>query len=499
VPFLPDQGFEGVRYRERCVMDRRTFMQALSICAAAGAGRAFAGGKEGPPNFVFFLADDLGWADTGYNGSEFYETPAIDRLSSEGVTFTDAYAACPVCSPTRASIMTGKYPARIGLTDYIGGVRSGRLVPPKNLDHLPHEETTVAEAFKRAGYKNYFIGKWHLGGKDYYPDKQGFDVNIGGTWMGMPSSGYFAPYRIPTLPEGPDGEYLTDRLTEDALKCIDQAGSKPFMLFLSHFAVHIPIQAKEEIEDGFEEKAEEMGLDDHDAFDKSNGRKTRVLQSDPEYAAMLYSLDKSLERVMAKLDEKGLSDNTVIIFMSDNGGLSTAEGRPTSNLPLRAGKGWLYEGGIREPMIIKWPGVTDGGGVCAEPVTSTDFYPTMLEMAGLPPLPDQHLDGTSLAPLLKGESSLGRDAIFWHYPHYSNQGGRPSAAVRAGEWKLIEFFEDDRVELYNLAEDIGEEDDLSEKMPKKTEELKKMLHGWQESVSARMPGRNWLHPLNLVP
>ncbi len=480
------------------MMHRRDFIRAFSLAAATGLGRMSLGSGPRPPNFVFFLADDLGWMDTSYNSSSFYDTPNIDRLASQGMVFTDAYAASPVCSPTRASILTGKHPARIGLTDFIGGFRLGRLIPPENLSHLPLAETTMAEALARAGYKNYFVGKWHLGGKHYWPGRQGFDRNIAGTAAGLPVFGYFAPYHIKTLPEGPRGEYLTDRLTDEAIKCMEQAGESPFMVFLSHFAVHVPIQAKESITRRYQERA--AGLDPDSArFDRRDGRKTRILQDHPEYAAMIYSLDQSMGRVMHALESMGIYENTVVVFMSDNGGLSTAEGRPTSNLPLRAGKGWLYEGGIREPMIIKWPGKTEPGGVCKEPVMSTDFYPTMLEMAGMPLMPDQHVDGESLVPLLRGQKGLSRHAIFWHYPHYSNQGGRPAAAVRAGEWKLIKFFYDNRAELYNLADDIGEQHDLAEAKPAKTAELKSMLHEWLDSVDAKMPRKNLLHPGNLFP
>jgi len=475
---------------------RREFIRAVSLGAGALGLRRTAFGSCPRPNFVFFLADDLGWADVGYNGSGFYDTPNLDRLAAEGMVFTDAYAASPVCSPTRASIMTGKYPARIGITDFIGGFRFGRLVPPRNPTHMNLSEITLAEALAAAGYKNYFIGKWHLGGEDYWPDKQGFDRNIGGTAAGLPVHGYFAPYHIKTLPEGSRGEYLTDRLTEEAVKCMESAGNAPFMVFLSHFAVHVPIEAKEEIREIYQEKA--SGLDpDRVRFARRDGRKTRMVQDHPEYAAMLYSLDQSLGRVMSALERMGLADNTVIVFMSDNGGLSTAEGRPTSNLPLRGGKGWLYEGGIREPMIIKWPGVTKPGSRRRTPVISTDFYPTMLEMAGLPPVPDRHIDGMSLVPLLRGEGGLPRKAIFWHYPHYSNQGGKPSAAVRSGEWKLIEFFETGRLELYNLEEDIGEKNDLASARPEKALEMKTMLRRWLEEVGAPMPRENPLDPRNL--
>ena len=426
---------------------------------------ATAGGKK--PNFVFFLVDDLGWRDVGCYGTKFYETPHIDRLAAEGMRFTDAYAACPVCSPTRASILTGKYPARLHLTDWIAGHNqpNAKLRIPDWTKYLPLEEVTIAEALKPAGYATASIGKWHLGGEPYYPDKQGFDLNVGGTAKGQPPR-YFSPYSIPTLADGPKGEYLTDRLADEAEKFIEQNRDRPFFLYLPHFAVHTPIQGKEEITAKYAAKPPDGD------------------QKNATYAAMIESVDESVGCVMKKLDALGLADRTVVFFMSDNGGLAGV----TSNAPLRAGKGTLYEGGIREPMIIKWPGVVRSGTTASTPVTSTDFYPTILEMAGLPPKPEQHMDGLSLVPLLKESGPLRRDTLYWHYPHYHRT--TPAGALRHGDWKLIEYFEDGHVELYNLKEDLSETKDLAAAMPEKTHELQKMLAEWRRSVGAQMPATN---------
>jgi arylsulfatase A-like enzyme len=493
-------------------MNRREFLRVVTVTAALGVSSNVAWGqrqaKTRRPNFVFFLVDDLGWQDLGCYGSAFYETPNIDRLAAEGVRFTNAYAACPVCSPTRASIMTGKYPARIRLTNYIAGDRRGKLLPAEYLHYMRLEEVTLAEALKEAGYRTFFVGKWHLGDEPYFPEHQGFDVNVAGDGAGSPPT-YFYPYNrggrsIPGLEQGARGEYLTDRLTDESLKLIEQSKDEPFLLYLSHYAVHIPLEARQALVEHYKAKVERLGLADKPQFMKDEPwpktaagdekwratLRTRILQDHAVYAAMIESVDQSLRRVMSKLEELGIADNTIVIFMSDNGGLATAEGQPTCNLPLRGGKGWLYEGGIREPMIVKWPGVARPGGICDETVTSTDFYPTMLEMARLPLKPEQHVDGESLVPLLRGTGRASRKAIYWHYPHYSNQGGKPGGAVRAGDFKLIEFYEDSRVELYNLRTDLGEQHDLAVEMPDKTTELKRMLHEWRNAVGAVMPRPN---------
>ncbi len=484
-------------------MNRRNFLKVVGTGAAALAvpgltsalRAARSSERKTRPNFVFFLIDDLGWKDLGCYGSTFYETPNIDRLAAEGMRFTNAYAACPVCSPTRASIMTGKYPARLGITQWIGGPQE----PTAYREYLPLEEVTIAEALKEAGYATGFVGKWHLSTRDetrhrYYPDRQGFDVNIGGDWSGAPPT-YFYPYekrnrKLETMPPGGrEGEYLTDRLTDESLRFIEANRNRPFLLYLSHYAVHTPLESKKELADKYQAQAAKLPKAERPPAKPVYGPyRTRQVQDHAVYAGMIQSVDESVGRVLDQIREFGLEQDTIVIFMSDNGGLSTVrrEG-PTCNLPLRAGKGWLYEGGIREPMLVKWPGVVKAGSVCHEPATSTDFYPTMLEMAGLPLKPEQHVDGVSLTPLLKGTGKPQRDALYWHYPHYHGSGNRPSGAVRAGDLKLIEWYEDGRIELYNLKDDPGEQNDLAKRMPQKAEQLRGMLHAWRGEMGARMP------------
>ncbi|MDI6829408.1 MAG: sulfatase, partial [Armatimonadota bacterium] len=441
-------------------INRRTFL-ARTGWAALGVGAmsmtrfdaAFA--RERKPNFIFILMDDMGWADLGCYGSTFYETPNIDKLANQGMRFTNAYSACPVCSPTRASILTGKYPARICLTDWIPGHHFpwAKLKPPAFHQELPLCEITIAETLKRAGYVTANIGKWHLGKEGYFPEKHGFDLNFGGTNKGSPPS-YFYPYNIPTIPSGKEGEYLTDRLTDEAENFIEKNRDKQFFLYLPHFAVHTPLQAKEEYIRKYESKP-----------------KPKDGQNNPIYAAMIQSVDESVGRIMAKLEDLKIADNTVIIFNSDNGGYTKA----TSNAPLRAGKGTLYEGGIRDPLIIRWPGKVEGGGICDEVVTSTDYYRTICEIAGVKPPENQPVDGLSIVPLLMRKGGLERKAVYWHYPHYHPGGTSPAGAIRCGDWKLIEYFEDGHVELYNLKDDISETTDLASKLPDKAAELKKML------------------------
>jgi len=437
------------------------------------------------PNVVLILIDDLGWTDLGCTGSPFYETPHLDRLAQQGMRFTDAYAACPVCSPTRASII---------------GEARGRLLSTPYLHYLPREEKTVARALGDGGYQTWHVGKWHLGGEDYWPQHHGFDVNVGGWSAGMPRS-YFAPYHNPMLPDGPDGEYLTDRLSDEAVQLIKgREPDRPFFLNLCYYTVHIPIQGKPALVEKYGAKAAALGLDQRDPFETGehypceHKRDQRVVRrrfhSDPGYAAMVQSMDEGIGRVLAALDEEGIADDTVVLFTSDNGGLATSEGSPTCNAPLAEGKGWMYEGGTREPLIVRWPGVAAPDSLCTVPVTSTDFYPTFLEAAGLPPEPERHCDGISIVPLLRGEGKLAREAIFWHYPHYSNQGGRPGCSVRAGDYKLIEFFEDSHLELYHLRDDVGEAHDLAGDEPLVARHLQARLREWLADVGAKIPEPN---------
>ncbi|MFP4029167.1 MAG: sulfatase [Candidatus Brocadiia bacterium] len=458
-----------------------------------------------PPNFVFILIDDMGWKDIGCYGSTFYETPNIDQIAGEGMKFTDGYAACPVCSPTRASILSGKYPATVGVTDWIdwGGFchpRRGVLVDAPYIDHLPSGEKSLAATLNEAGYATWHLGKWHLGKEDYYPDKHGFEENIGGCEWGLPTNGYFSPWNNPTMENAEEGKYLPDHLTDEAIRLIRENDERPFYLNMCYYCVHGPIQAKKALVERYEKKVKELGLDTVKTFEvdgpfpiegkKDRQIKRRLVQSDPDYAAMIQSLDENIGHLMEAIKDEGEENNTVVVFTSDNGGLATAEGSPTCNSPLAEGKGWMYEGGVREPLIVKWPGVTEPGSVCCEPVTSPDFYPTLLEMAGLGPLPEQHTDGISLVPLLKGARSIDREAIFWHYPHYGNQGGTPGSSIRSGDYKLIEFFEDGHLELYNLREDISEEHNIAELQPERVERMHGMLKDWRDSIEAQIPERN---------
>jgi arylsulfatase A-like enzyme len=450
------------------------------------------------PNIVFIVIDDMGWRDIGCYGSTFYETPNIDRLAQQGMVFSDAYASCPVCSPTRASILTGKYPARVGVTQFIGGHAVGKLCDVPYFHQLPVQEISLATTLRNGGYQTWHVGKWHLG---KWVKRHGFDINIGGGDWGHPRKGYFSPWGISTLEDGPEGEYLTDRLTDEALGLIENRDQdRPFLLNLWHYTVHTPIQAPEHLVEKYRKKMHEMGLDKEKTFEegdyfpcrhKRNQRiNRRLLQSDPTYAAMIENLDTNIGRVLECLKNNDLEDDTIVVFTSDNGGLSTAEGAPTCNAPLAEGKGWMYEGGTREPLIVRWPKVVEAGSHCDVPVTSTDFYPTFLESAGLPALPRQHCDGVSVLPLLKGAKHLERDAIFWHYPHYGNQGDTPGSSIRSGSFKLIEHFEDGRLELYDLETDIEEKDNLAGKLPDKAAVLHQQLVEWRESIGAAIPEPN---------
>jgi arylsulfatase A-like enzyme len=463
-------------------------------------------GQKNNLNVVMILVDDLGATDLSCCGSDFYETPNLDRLAAQGMRFTNAWATCPVCSPSRASVLTGKYPARLGVTDWIDHSGNfhplkGKLVDAPYIKHLDPGEYNLARALADNGYATWHIGKWHLGGEKCYPDKQGFDINIGGCHWGHPFNGYFSPWDIPTLENGTEGEYLPDRLGDEAVRLIEQnAGSgKPFYLNYWPYLVHTPIQAKEDKIEKYRRKAEKMGLDKLKTFEEGEPFKTddkqgwrikrRLLHSDPVYAAMIESLDENIGKVLSALERTGQADNTLVIFTSDNGGLATAEISPTCNKPYAEGKGWMYEGGTREPLIVRLPGIACAGALSKAYVTGSDYYPTILEAAGLPLKPEQHVDGRSFYAALKGEA-YNRDAIFWHYPHYGNQGGEPGASVVDGDYKLIEFFEDGRLELYNITDDVSETNNLAADMPQKRDELHKKLTQWQKEAAARFPGIN---------
>jgi arylsulfatase A-like enzyme len=479
------------------------------IVVIAGGCRDQAGNKK-LPNIIFVVVDDLGWRDVGFMGSEFYDTPNIDRLAGEGMTFTNGYAACAVCSPTRASILTGRYPARIGITDWIRGRYSGFKVPedkkypdgydsnpnralltPKNPHWLKHSEVTIAEMLKQKGYTTGHIGKWHLGPDEWLPTSQGFDVNIGGEDYGQPPV-YFDPYKrgkfyIETLPPRRKGEYLTDREGDEAVKFIRQNKDKPFFLDLWHYAVHTPLQAKKNYIENAKKRAVSLGIDPLGPDEDAGGIfRTKIPlhgQRNPTYAAMIKSVDEAMGKVLSALDSLGIRDNTIVVFFSDNGGHIVS----TDNSPLRMGKGFPYEGGIREPLIISYPGITDEGSSCDVPVSSIDFFPTVCSWLNID-IPDSLvIDGKDISPLLKGEYDLGREDLFWHFPHYWwGQNVRPYSIVRSGDWKLIKHYEGGE-ELYNLKEDISETNNLAESNPEKRKELENKLDNWLKIVDAKLP------------
>jgi arylsulfatase A-like enzyme len=431
------------------------------------------------PNVVLILIDDYGWRDTGFNGSTFYETPNIDALARSGMVFTNGYSASPVCSPTRAAIMTGKYPARLRVTAHLQGATNrlhfSRVIQPNARLELPLGEVTIAERLRERGYRTACIGKWHLGRTGFQPSDQGFDVSYAGDEAGSTSDFFYPGWKKKIPLEGRDGEYLTDRLTDLAVDFIETNRSRPFFLYLPHFAVHTPIQGKPDKVRKYDAKSR-----------PGEG------QNYGEYAAMVESMDESVGRVMKALRDSGVEDNTLVIFAADNGGVSSLEWkkRPvTSNLPLRAGKGHLYEGGIRVPTVVRWPKAVKPGSTCDAPVVSYDYTPTIAEAAGVPANARGGMDGQSFVPLLKGSRASTRD-LFWHFPHYSPQLGRPSAAIRRGDRKLILFFEDQHVELYNLKNDVSESQDLASAEPGVAAELRTALEKMLRETDAQIPQPN---------
>ncbi len=456
-------------------------------------------------NVVFILVDDLGYSDIGaYNTKTFYETPNIDALASQGVQFTNGYAASPVCSPTRAAIMTGKHPTRIAATDWFHRPEwphnAERFQAATMNEFMDTSEHTLAESFKAKGYKTAFLGKWHLGQHEsYWPEHQGFDVNIAGHDMGQPPRGYFSPYKNPRLEDGPDGEYLTERLTTEAINLIDDYKNQdnPFLLYLSFYSVHTPLQAPPETVAKYTAKGAGFRHDEKDFSEepqymlKDEKRMVRSKQNHAIYGAMVEHMDRNVGRVLDKLKVEGLIDDTIIVFTSDNGGLSSSEGSPTSNLPLRGGKGWLYEGGIRVPLIVAAPNQSANGTKSETQIMSTDFYPTLLDLNGMKTEPEHHQDGASFKFALNGDVGELTRPLFFHYPHYSNQGGFPGAAVRKGNYKLLQNFEDGSLQLYNLSTDIGEQHDIKIENPEKLSELKTLLLNWYDEMDAR-----FLRPLD---
>lgn len=472
----------------------RAGIAALLVAGIVGGLSRWAAAADAAerPNIVFLLVDDLGWADVGCFGSSFYETPNIDALAASGARFTNAYAACPVCSPTRASILTGRHPVRVDITDWIPGMPASRAARPKlahvdDRDSLALEEVTWTEVLQAQGYQTFFAGKWHLGDEGHWPTDQGFDINVGGCDKGSPPGGYYAPWNNPTLTAHYEGEYLTERLTGESVAFLERRRKdRPFLLYLSYYNVHTPITPYRKRHDHFRQKASRE-ISGPTPYRREHEGRSRMRQDDPAYASMIAAVDQSVGTILGKLESLGVAQDTIIFFFSDNGGLcTTARGGPTSNLPLRAGKGWLYEGGVRVPLILRAPGVTRPGTVIDAPVVSMDFFPTILELAELDPMPDQHVDAVSLVPLLSGNGAAQR-TFYWHYPHYHGSTWTPGASIREGNWKLIEFYHWEKVELYNLGEDPGERNDVSREYPGRTQQLLEKLHSWQQQLGATMP------------
>lgn len=454
--------------------------------------------QAAPANIVVFVVDDLGQRDISCYGSTFYETPHVDRLAREGARLTHGYAACPVCSPTRASLMTGRWPQRTGVTDYIGADSKGwkrntKLLPAPYEDRLSHSEITLAELLHQKGYATFFAGKWHLGPEGWFPENQGFDINRGGIDRGGPYGGskYFSPYGNPRLEDGPPGEHLPDRLATETCKFIEDHKAGPFIAYFSFYSVHTPLMARPDLQKKYEAKRAKLTAAGR--WGREDTRDVRLTQDHAVYAAMVEAMDQAVGKVLAKLDELQLTDNTLVVFTSDNGGLSTSEGWPTSNAPLRGGKGWLYEGGIRVPLIIRWPAQVKAGQSIDTPAYSPDLLPTVIAAADSQ-LPSDHvIDGQNLLPVLQGQAQNGpalNRPLFWHYPHYGNQGGAPGSAIRVGDYKLIEWSEDNRQELFNVSIDEGEQTDLSTSMPEKVAELAGQLKLWREEVRATSPTLN---------
>lgn len=467
----------------------KQFFLALAFASSLQAAKK--------PNIVFFLVDDLGVKDLSIEGSSYYETPRIDQLAKQSVRFTNGYSACQVCSPSRASLLTGKYPPRLGITDWIGAAtgmdwkRNDKILPAPNADKLSTEELTLAESLAEGGYATWFLGKWHIGGEGSHPEDHGFQVNIGGHHRGSPPGGFFAPFENPKIEKDPSAGtslplWLADQTSALITNHQKENSEQPFLAYLSFYSVHGPIQTTPELWKKYQQKAAN-NPHQGDRFHNDRTLPVRQVQDCPIYAGMMEALDQAVGQVLDTLSELELENDTIVIFTGDNGGVTSGDAFATAALPLRGGKGRQWEGGLRAPYYLKVPG-TQAAEVDT-PVTGTDFYPTLLELAGLPLAPEQHLDGLSLKPLLEGKPIQERP-LFWHYPHYGNQGGEPSSIVREGDWKLIQYFEDDRLELYNLATDIGEQNDVSEKNPEQVATLFATLQQLQEETGAIIPKKD---------
>ncbi|MFY0652189.1 MAG: sulfatase [Cyclobacteriaceae bacterium] len=446
------------------------------------------------PNVVFILADDFGYADLGVMGSKYYETPNLDKIANEGTIFTQGYAACRVCSPSRASIMTGQFTARHGITDWIGA-RSGekwrehnrydKMLPAEYNHSLALDYVTLPEAMKEAGYKTFFAGKWHIGDKGSFPEDHGFDINKGGHHRGSPPGGFFAPFKNPVLEDKEPGENLSGRLAKETVEFIKANKDSTFFAFLSFYAVHGPIQTTQQKWAKYRQKAEEMGIAEK-GFEMERVLPIRRTQDNPVYAGLVEAMDDAIGKVTNTLIELGLEENSIVIFTSDNGGVASGDAYSTSNLPLRGGKGYQWEGGIREPFFIKAPGLASNGKKIDVPVIATDFYPTILELAGIEAKPENHIDGVSLVPLMKG-ASIAERPLYWHYPHYGNQGGNPSSIIRVGDWKLIHYWEDDHDELYDLSTDLGEQNDVAVQNEERVNQMRDQLLSWLKEMKANYP------------
>ena len=453
--------------------------------------------KAKRPNIVFILADDLGATDLSNEGSKFYESPHIDRISRMGMKFTRGYATCQVCSPSRASILTGKYPVNHGITTWIGDAsgedwrkrkRHDSHLPPDYEWNLRASEHTLAEVLRAAGYKTFFAGKWHLGSKGSWPNDHGFDINKGGWDVGGPRGGFFAPWQNPNLESGPDGESLPIRLGQETADFIQNHKDQPFLAYLSFYAVHAPIQTTPTLWKKYQEKAVSAGLA-RERFINDRRLPVRQVQDCPVYAGLVEQMDDAVGIVLKKLDDLGLTDNTIICFTSDNGGVSSGDNFSTSCLPFRGGKGRQWEGGIREPFYLYAPGVTKANSTTDIPANGIDWYPTLLELAGVPSPKQQQVDGVSLVPVLNG-GTISERPLYWHYPHYGNQGGEPSSILMEDEWKLIYYHEDGRHELYNIDKDVGEQKDLYAKQSKRANAMRGRLHKWLKSVPAEFPAKD---------
>ena len=471
----------------------RTLLCGVMLLAVS---EQIAAGQE-RPNILFILADDLGWRDLSNEGSTFYESPHIDRLAHEGMKFTRGYATCQVCSPSRASILTGKYPTSHGITTWIGDRAGEAWRETQRFDsHLPAEydralraeEETLAEVLQAHGYKTFFAGKWHLGGEGSWPTDHGFEMNRGGWDVGSPIGGYFSPWKNPNLEPGPAGESLPMRLGRETADFIGSTEGQPFLAYLSFYSVHGPIQTTESLWTKYRDKAVDAGLfNERFLFDRRLA--VRQVQDCPIYAGMIETMDAAVGIVLERLDELGLAENTIVCFTSDNGGVSSGDAFSTSNLPLRGGKGRQWEGGIREPFYVKVPGVTEAGSTSAVPVSGIDWYPTLLDLVDVPIPPEQQVDGVSLASVLRG-GTIDERPLFWHYPHYGNQGGEPSSIIIENDWKLIHYHEDGNDELYHLGEDAGEQTDIVSRYPAQAKAMRSVLDVWLKETGAKFPSKD---------